>query len=248
MFLIHFFIEHDIMKTIFLLSLLLLFAGCQNRKQEKSQKRKQPEIKVQNEKPVTTSHTKDTLPLIDYDTTKWTEVKRLDNSILLDLRYATTNNFVNRQLYDCPRCFLRPYVAKALLKAQNILRKKGLQLLLFDCYRPRPIQKALWKIKPDKNYVTPPWKGSMHNRGMAVDLTIADENGVALDMGTPFDFFGKKAWYDYKNLPGKVIQNRKLLRETMLMAGFKPIRTEWWHFSYKHKTAPLDDMMWKCIE
>jgi len=234
------------MRTIFLLSLLLFLVSCQNEKPKPVPRKKKTTTGTIKKRNTPVHQARKKTPQIDYDTLKWTEIIRLDSSFILDLRYATANNFVKKKLYDCPRCFLRPAVAKALLKAQKLLHKQGLGLKLFDCYRPRPIQKTLWKIKPNKNYVTPPWKGSMHNRGMAVDLTIIDNNGNELDMGTPFDFFGKKAWHEYKNLPKKVLQNRKLLRETMHQAGFNHIRTEWWHYSYKQKPAPLDDMMWKC--
>jgi D-alanyl-D-alanine dipeptidase len=133
------------------------------------------------------------LPPIDYDTSAWTELIRLDSSIVLDLRYATDNNFVGEQLYDCGRCFLRPAVAKALVQVHQALKKEGLALKMFDCYRPRPIQWALWKKVPDPRYVANPRKGSMHNRGTAVDLTLVKLNEEELPMGTPYDYFGKEA-------------------------------------------------------
>jgi D-alanyl-D-alanine dipeptidase len=123
---------------------------------------------------------------LDYDTAAWTEITRLDPSILLDLRYATANNFVKEKMYECPRCFLRPDVARAIAKAHKALQKKGYGLKMYDCYRPRPIQWKLWNKVPDTRYVADPRKGSMHNRGMAVDLTIVDKNGQELDMGTDF--------------------------------------------------------------
>ena len=109
---------------------------------------------------------------VDYDTQKWTELSVLDNTITLDMRYATTNNFVKAQMYDCGRCFVRPEAAKAVAKAHKILKDKGYGgLKMFDCYRPRPYQKRLWDKMPDSRYVTPPWKGSQHTRGLAVDLS-----------------------------------------------------------------------------
>jgi D-alanyl-D-alanine dipeptidase len=101
----------------------------------------------------------------DYDTEKWTELNSLDNTIQLDMRYATDNNFVKAKMYDCGRCFFRPEAAKALAKAHKLLKDKGLGgLKMFDCYRPRPYQQRLWNKKPDSRYVTPPWKGSQHTR------------------------------------------------------------------------------------
>lgn len=166
--------------------------------------------------------------------------------IKIDIRYANANNFTKKQIYDCPRCLLRPIVADALAKAHRSLKTKGYGLKVFDCYRPRPYQQRLWDAVPDANYVTPPTKGSMHSRGAAVDLTIVDSNGKELDMGTPYDFFGREAHTDYLNLPQNTLANRKLLRETMEAAGFKGIRTEWWHFSFRGNTFPLSDYTWEC--
>ncbi len=184
----------------------------------------------------------------DYDTTQWTELITKDSSIILDLRYATTNNFVKEQMYDCGRCFLRPEVANAVLKFHRELQQEGLGLKFFDCFRPRPIQWKLWEKVPDPRYVSDPRKGSMHNRGAAIDLTIVDHNGKELNMGTDFDFFGKKAYQNYEDLPEEVLANRKLLREGMQTVGFSPIRTEWWHYSYQLKSYEISDMVWDCPE
>ena len=183
----------------------------------------------------------------DYDTKQWTELTTLDNTIALDLRYATTDNFVKAKMYDCGRCFLRPEAAKAIAKAHKILKTKGLGgLKMFDCYRPRPYQLRLWNKMPNSNYVTPPWKGSQHTRGLAADLTIIDKEGKELDMGTPFDTFSEKAHSDSKDLPKQVLENRKILRGVLESVGFKGIRTEWWHFSYTIKGYELSDWVWKC--
>jgi D-alanyl-D-alanine dipeptidase len=170
----------------------------------------------------------------------------LDSSIRMDIRYATADNFTKSVIYDCPRCLLRPEVADALVKANRILKAKGFALKVFDCYRPRPYQQRLWDKVPNPNYVTPPAKGSMHSRGAAVDLTIVDAKGKELNMGTTYDFFGPEAHTDNLNLPAEVLKNRRLLRETMEAAGFKGIRTEWWHFSYQKKQYPLADYVWPC--
>lgn len=174
------------------------------------------------------------------------EVTTLDRTIRLDIRYATTDNFTKSKIYDCPRCLLRPEAAAAIVKAHKMLQKKGFGLKMFDCYRPRPYQQRLWDKVPDPNYVTPPVKGSMHSRGAAVDLTIVDAQGRELNMGTAYDFFGVAAHTDHTNLPAKVLDNRRLLRETLEAVGFKGIRTEWWHFSYQGKSYPLSDYVWPC--
>lgn len=184
---------------------------------------------------------------VDYNTKQWTELTDLDKTVFLDLRYATTDNFVKAKMYDCGRCFLRPEAAKAIIKAHNILKTKGLGgLKMFDCYRPRPYQRRLWDKMPNSNYVTPPWKGSQHTRGLAVDLTVTDKNGKELDMGTPFDTFSKKAHSDFTDLPKNVLENRKILRGVLESVGFKGIRTEWWHFSYQQKKYELSDWVWNC--
>ena len=126
------------------------------------------------------------------------------------------------------------------------LQEKGFGLKLLDCYRPRPIQQKLWDKVPNPSYVTPPKKGSMHNRGRAVDLTLVDAHGQELDMGTPFDYFGPRAHHTHTDLPDAVLQNRQLLKGTMEAYGFRSIRTEWWHYYYAQGGYPLADWLWEC--
>ncbi len=168
------------------------------------------------------------------------------DGVEIDLRYATKNNFTNKKIYDCARCYLRPEAAENLIKAQEELQKKyGYRFKLFDCFRPRPYQQRLWDIVPDADYVTPPAKGSMHSKGLAVDLTLLDKNGKELDMGTPFDFFGEEAHYSYPH-SDDIKRNRWILKSTLEKYGFGGIRTEWWHFSYRKATYPLDEWVWQC--
>lgn len=183
---------------------------------------------------------------VDHDTTQWQELARLDPTILLDLRYATDNNFVKEKMYDCGRCFLRPDVAVAVVDAHRFLQKKGLGLKMYDCYRPRPTQWKLWNKVPDPRYVADPRKGSMHNRGMAIDLTIVDSLGNELDMGTDFDFFGKEAYHSFAGHGNEVSDNRALLVELMDDHGFRSTTTEWWHYSYRSKAWEIDDWLWLC--
>ncbi len=180
------------------------------------------------------------------DAAKWTDVADLEPSIDIDIRYATADNFTKSKIYDCPRCFLRPDAAEAIVKAHRKLQERGYGLKMFDCYRPRPYQQKLWDKVPNPDYVTPPQKGSMHSRGAAVDLTIVDKKGKELDMGTPYDFFGEKAHADCTDLPEKILANRKLLKTTMESVGFRGIRTEWWHFSFGKKEFDLSSEVWKC--
>ena len=177
----------------------------------------------------------------------WVEVTKSDASIPLDIRYATTNNFMKQQVYTCGRCFLREEAAEAIVKAHKILQKKGYGgLKMFDCYRPRPVQYKLWKITPDPRYVANPKKGSMHNRGFAVDLTIIDKDGKELDFGTGYDDFTEKAHGNYKKFPKQILDNRQLLNETMEAVGLQSTTTEWWHFSLRRKKAELAEWVWTC--
>jgi len=182
----------------------------------------------------------------DYDTLLWTDISRILPDVVIDLKYATTDNFLGQQLYDCPRCFLRPEVAKALQKVHFELGEQGYGILLWDCYRPQAVQRKMWEVMPNPNYVANPERGSMHSRGVAVDLSIVDENGMPLNMGTEFDHFGKEAHYDNRDLPDEVLRNRDLLRSVMEKHGLMGIRTEWWHFSMRGLGYPLDEMVWEC--
>lgn len=174
------------------------------------------------------------------------EISLIEDGISIDIKYATKDNFTKKQIYPCGKCYLRPEAAKKIMEAQNILQTKyKLGLKMFDCYRPRPAQQRLWDVVPNPDYVTPPEKGSMHNRGLAVDLTLIDQNGKELDMGTPYDFFGKEAHTDNLNLPKKVLENRALLTTVMKSVGFQGIRTEWWHFSIT-SSSELSDWEWDC--
>ncbi len=191
--------------------------------------------------------TKAQLPVISLDYRKeWVEITTEDTGILLDIRYASDDNFLKKKVYPCGKCFLRPEVAKALVKIQNELKKSGYGLKLYDCYRPLSIQKIMWKIKPDPTYVANPEYGSMHNRGLAIDVSIIDEKGREIPMGTPYDSFSPKAHSDYTKLPADILQNRKKLYEIMHQYDLEPIRTEWWHFSYRKKTYPVGRWIWKC--
>lgn len=189
-------------------------------------------------------------PRFDYDTTQWFDLMDLDASIVMDLRYATDSNFVGEQMYECGRCFLRPQAARQIVAAHQTLQKQGLALKMYDCYRPRPVQQKLWDKVPDARFVARPWKGSEHNRGVAVDLTIVTAAGEELNMGTPYDFFGKEAYQTYTAFEDStILNNRQLLRETLAKVGFRHIRTEWWHYSYKGKAnKQISDMLWNCEE
>ena len=184
---------------------------------------------------------------IDYDTSEWTELNRLAPTVELDIRYATTDNFMEQQVYDCGRCFFRPIVAETLATIQRELGVRGLGLKLYDCYRPAPYQQRLWDVLPDARYVARPERGSVHGRGAAVDLTLINlDTGVELNMGTDYDFFGPEAYTTATDLSASVLQNRAMLQEVMRRHGFAKIRTEWWHFNFTGPRFALADWVWGC--
>jgi len=177
----------------------------------------------------------------------WREITAADEGFFLDIRYATSNNFVNEVMYDCGKCFLRSEVADQLLQIRDELQKKNLGIKLFDCYRPAPVQEKLWEKVPDASYVTPPWRGSQHNRGAALDLTITTATGEQLDMGTAFDYFGEEAHHTYDRHSAEIQANRTLLKSLMEHYGFSSIRTEWWHYSIASmKGLAVSRWEWTC--
>jgi D-alanyl-D-alanine dipeptidase len=164
---------------------------------------------------------------------KMIELKSIIPELKYDLRYATTNNFMNRRMYPwrTKKTFLRAPAANALLGVQKELNAKGLGLKIFDAYRPYAVTVKFWELVRDERYVANPAKGSGHNRGIAVDLTIINlKTGQELDMGTGFDNFTDTAHHDFKSLSSEVLENRTLLRTTMEKHGFRKYDTEWWHY------------------
>lgn len=195
---------------------------------------------VQEVKPHTIPDAPDPLP------EDWIDIGVYIPNVEVDIRYATRDNFVGEVMYECARCLLRKNAATALLAVQDELQKEGLHLKLFDCYRPLPVQRRLWEKVPDINYVARPDKGSMHNRGIAVDLTIVDEQGMELEMGTEYDYFGPEAHHTYTDLAEEVLENRQFLKAIMESHGFQGIRTEWWHYSLKESLPELSEYEWPC--
>jgi len=128
---------------------------------------------------------------------------------------------------------LRPTVAKALIEANSYFINKGYRIKIYDCYRPLDIQKKMWDKVPRATYVANPYtKGSIHNKGAAVDITLETLEGCYVEMGTDYDYFGIEAHIDNLHFSEEILANRKLLRDGMQKFGFQTIRTEWWHFSY----------------
>jgi D-alanyl-D-alanine dipeptidase len=162
------------------------------------------------------------------------ELRTVIENPVYDLRYATSQNFTGQALYPLGTrfCYLRKPAAEALSRVAASLRKKGWGLKIFDAYRPFGVTELFWKLIGDERYVANPAKGSGHNRGIAVDLTLIDlHTQQELDMGTGFDNFSDTAHHSFTDLPATVLQNRKLLREEMIAQGFVALETEWWHYS-----------------
>ncbi|NBD14255.1 D-alanyl-D-alanine dipeptidase [Corallococcus sp. Z5C101001] len=151
--------------------------------------------------------------------------------LVLDLRYATKDNFLKRQVYpDGARCLLLPDSVKRLTQAADALRPQGYRLKVYDCYRPRAVQYEMWKILPKPGYVADPHKGSNHNRGGAVDLTLVTAAGAEVEMPTPFDDFTPAAHHGYTGGTPASREHREVLRKAMEGAGFQRNRMEWWHY------------------
>lgn len=205
---------------------------------------------------------------------KLVDIRSVDSTIRVNLKYSTPDNFIGENVYGgLAVCYLRREAAEKLATAQRLLKEKrpGYSLLIYDALRPRRIQNRMWSIvkgTPRQPYVANPKTGSVHNFGAAVDLTIVDDRGVELDMGTPFDYFGAKAQPRYEamflhpellkkttldtilrkqieddlKMRGALqqlqVENRRLMRGIMIKAGFRPIANEWWHFD----AFPVDEV------
>lgn len=171
------------------------------------------------------------------------------DNFMYDMRYATENNFLKAKVYDCAECYTRVKTVKALIAANEDFMKKGVKIKFYDCYRPNSVQYKMWDIVPNPQYVANPVKGSIHNKGGAVDITLVNMEGEERDMGTDFDFFGKRAYHDNYDLPQEVLDNRKLLKETMEKHGFWSTRTEWWHYNLQGASKdPIANFKWECDE
>jgi zinc D-Ala-D-Ala dipeptidase len=153
--------------------------------------------------------------------------------IVLDIRYATTNNFTNEKIYNLARAYARRPVAEALRKIQSDLKPQGLGLKIFDGYRPYSATVMFYETYHDTTYVASPYKGSRHNRGCALDLTIINlKTKEELQMPTEFDSFKKEAWPSTPVSDPVIRNNRKTLIDTMEKHSFKVNSSEWWHFDF----------------
>ena len=164
---------------------------------------------------------------------KMVDIKKIIPAIILDLKYAGKNNFMHARLYPLIRTtYLREKAAMQLDSVQQVLKSKGLGIKIYDAYRPYSVTEQMWQLVQDDRYTADPKKGSGHNRGVAIDLTLVDlKSKKEVEMGTGFDNFSDTAHHDFKQLPEVVLQNRLLLKSIMEQFGFKALDTEWWHYS-----------------
>ncbi len=186
------------------------------------------------------------------DPKRLVELVRLDPNIKLDMRYATTNNFTGRVLYDEARAFLANPAAQAVARASKMAQADGFGLTIFDAYRPWRITKKLWDatpVGPKKEYVANPKRGSKHNRGCAVDLSLHDlRNGQLVEMPSGFDDFSEKAHRDYMGASATAMANRARLARYLEVEGFVGLSNEWWHFDFTGwEQFPVMDISFKKI-
>ncbi|MFZ5516417.1 MAG: M15 family metallopeptidase [Candidatus Zhuqueibacterota bacterium] len=187
--------------------------------------------------------------LFSQDTADLVNLAAMDSTIIIDLKYATADNFFGDTLYSANICLLRRAVAERLIEVQRDLREQGYGLKVWDGYRPLSVQKKMWEKVPNDNYVADPKTGSNHNRAAAVDVTIVDLEGNELEMPTRFDDFSEKAGSAYPIVSEQALKHRTILQEAMCRHGFETITSEWWHFNDKDRRlysvldVPLDQLM-----
>jgi D-alanyl-D-alanine dipeptidase len=167
------------------------------------------------------------------DDAEFVDIRKVERRIVVDLRYAGSNNVAHRPLYPPGMpAMVRASVARRLAVAQEYLRKKGYGLKIWDAYRPQSSQEKLWQVTHNRSFVADPTegRGSMHIRGVAVDATLVDAEGRDVPMPTDFDSFTPAALLQYQGNDATVRANLKLLQKAMAHGGFYGLRTEWWHF------------------
>lgn len=159
------------------------------------------------------------------------DVSALDPSIRIELRYATTRNFTGKRIYPCARCLLQVTTARKLVAAHREFVRLGYGLKVYDAYRPRSAQRLLWMYCRNRAYVADPRRGSAHNRGTAVDVTLVNRSGHEVSMPSAFDTFSYRSSSTYRGGSPAAIRHRELLARVMVRHGFRRNPREWWHFS-----------------
>lgn len=184
-------------------------------------------------------------------------LKDLDDSFIIDLRYASGNNFTGKIIYSSPICVIRRETGEKLVKAQEVVREKGYRLKVWDAYRPLHAQRKLFEVCPINDFVAKPPDKPMtsgfrprHNNGMAVDVTLVDDEGNELEMPSEFDDFSERGRFSNPNMTDQARKNVDYLHEVMTKVGFRTYDTEWWHFvdGVEEPTPYLDIPLEEFIE
>jgi D-alanyl-D-alanine dipeptidase len=176
-------------------------------------------------------------------------LQQVVRGLKLDIRYATPNNFTGKAQYTMAAAWLRQRPARALAHVQQQLATHGYGLMVYDAYRPYAVTVSLWRSTTAHRFVANPRKGSQHNRGIAVDITLIDlHTGAELDMGTGYDNFTDSAHHDFKKLPATVLARRSLLKKLMIQNGFNAVPNEWWHYHWRDKNYTLLNIPFEKLE
>ena len=173
------------------------------------------------------------------------DLEKFIPGIVLDIRYATTNNFTGEKIYNLAKAYARKPVAESLKKAQEELNIQGVGIKIFDAYRPYKATVKFYEVYKDTTYVASPYKGSRHNRGCAIDMTLINlKTGAELNMPTEYDSFKKEAWPSTPVQDPEARKNRTLIINIMKKHGFKVNSSEWWHFDFigwsKYEVLDID--------
>lgn len=175
----------------------------------------------------------------------------LDGDFIIELKYATTDNFTRQKIYKSSECYINKNTAKMLIQAKNIFKKDGYKVKIWDAYRPMSAQKALYDVYPVDDFVAPPPDFSKpivfrpsHMNGLSVDLTLLDQEGNEIEMPTKFDDFSEMASLKCDKIPETPRKNAEYLKKVMESVGFKAYENEWWHFNdIKTKPTPYSDIV-----
>ena len=226
-------------RGLLLFLVIFLFVGCakqdgeDNNTQEMITESESLEDVTQTEDSENESeYTEDVLPIPEPSDDAMVLILDYIPDMVIDLKYATTDNFTGQVIYENNDAYLRYGTVKKLIQVQKALKEKGYKLVLWDGYRPVSAQFKLWDICPDSRYVANPNKGySKHSRGNTVDITIVTLDGQKVEMPTGFDDFTKEADRDYSDVSQEAALNSQMLEDVMEMAGFQGYSGEWWHYS-----------------
>ena len=153
--------------------------------------------------------------------------------VVLEVRYGKEKNITGKKIYPDGCAWLRQEAIVKLARVARELRENGYRLVLWDAWRPRYAQRALWAAQPDGRFLTPPTKVSRHTRGTSVDVSLADKDGRILEMPSDHDDFSKKADEDFSDVSKEVANRARILRRAMFAAGFSGVPAEWWHYDLR---------------